>query len=658
MADGNGSGSLTWHRDAEASVLGAVLLHNDAIDRCELEPSDFFDPRHRAIWAAMLRLAAKGQAIDPVLLELELGGRVKAIGWEFLSSLVSTVPTADNVEHYAAIVRADALTRSVQVAASEILGSGLEGEELRQYVVDRLGQLAADRPDGGRGGVIGALWRPVKLGYLVEPPPPRRWLLRHPTRDGGPCPAGHGDGLLPLGKVGVLSSAGGVGKTHLLLLLAVGIITGRPWLGHFHIGYDARGKRVFLGLAEEDDEEIHRRLYAVAEAYELTQAERDHVAERLVVLPLAGHPVALVGYEHDGVTLTETPELASLRERLAADAGPGWALVALDPLARWAGPDVEADNSVATRFLQAVERLATAPGDPTVIFAHHSSKVSRKEGGVDARGVTAITDGARWAGTLRVDGADVFFAQHKSNYSRPMIDDLRLIREEGGILRAAEPAEDDARDQARSAARQAREEEALAVMEGRLCAALMHAEEPLTSRAQVCHLVTGSYQVRQSALTRLIAARRVVKVERAGARVFEVAGAAVRYARCRFSARPVRPVRCHSYRYKSRPAYRYTGTPAFIRRTGFTRTAFRIWDPYRFRIFGGQNERARSRRHQGPPAGRAGSGDPAAGSGASGGHGPGHRARSARAPAGGVLGAGGPGGPPRAPRAPGGRHAR
>jgi pullulanase/glycogen debranching enzyme len=36
---------------------------------------------------------------------------------------------------------------------------------------------------------------------------------------------------------------------------------------------------------------------------------------------------------------------------------------------------------------------------------------------------------------------------------------------------------------------------------------------------------------RQSALTRLIASRRVVKVERAGARVFEVAAAAVRFAR-------------------------------------------------------------------------------------------------------------------------------
>jgi hypothetical protein len=363
-------------------------------------------------------------------------------------------------------------------------------------------------------------WRPLDLAFLTTQPPVRRWLLRHPTRDGKTCPPNGGDGLLPLGKVGILASEGGIGKTNVVLALAVAIICGRRWLGHFEVDWEARRGRVFLGLAEEDAEEIHRRLYSIAEEYGLTDAERRRVSEQVVIEPLAGKPVALVGYAPDGRSIVATPELLGLRMKLEAEGGPnGWSLVALDPLARWAGADVEADSAVATRFVQALEVLTSVPGQPTVLVPHHSSKASRRAGSVDSRGVTAITDGSRWTATLRADGPSVYFVQAKSNYSRPMFEELRLLRGTHGLLHVATEEEihaleaaKDNRDEERSRSRAERLETRIADMEGRILEALIKAKGDITSREQLHGLVTGDTSVKASAVTRLIACGRIGKV--------------------------------------------------------------------------------------------------------------------------------------------------
>lgn len=281
---------------------------------------------------------------------------------------------------------------------------------------------------------IGSAWRAVDPSWLTDAPPPRDWLLRHPTRDGRECPPGEGDGLLCRGRVGLLAAEGGAGKTGAVVQFGVSLVSGRPWLGHFGVDWAARSGRVLLALAEEDEAECRRLLYRVAQSYRLTDAERDRVARQIVVMPLAGQPVALVRREGDAVVAS--PVLRALRARLDAEAGEqGWSLVGLDPLARWAGLDAESSNEVATRMVQALETLTEAHGRPTVLVAHHSSKLARRTGTVDARGVTALTDAARWHATLRVDREGVYFRQEKSNYSRPMPDELRLVRDRWHVLR-------------------------------------------------------------------------------------------------------------------------------------------------------------------------------------------------------------------------------
>src|SRR6476620_3283845 len=67
--------TLPHNLEAERSVLGAILLHNDAFNLAAevIDAQDFFRDAHRRIFDKMVRLAERGDAIDLVTLKEELG---------------------------------------------------------------------------------------------------------------------------------------------------------------------------------------------------------------------------------------------------------------------------------------------------------------------------------------------------------------------------------------------------------------------------------------------------------------------------------------------------------------------------------------------------------------------------------------------------------
>lgn len=295
-----------------------------------------------------------------------------------------------------------------------------------------------DEPDEGEPDP----WKGVPLSWFDDVPPAREYLLRHPTRDGKPCPPRHGDGFLPRGKAGTLTSAGGVGKTNSMVQLAVAVATGAPWLGHFHTS--AGGGRVLLLLGEEDAAEARRRLFYVCKALDLDAADRQAVASSVVVLPLAGVACPLLRLDKaDAVTPTKA--LEALHARLDTHAGDGWALIVMDPQARFAGVDAESSNALATRFVQECERLTQAPGNPTLLVVAHSSKLARRMDSADSRGVTALTDGFRWHATMVAKNGGVELDVQKNNYARPS-DPLHLERADGGLLFAETDADRERRE--------------------------------------------------------------------------------------------------------------------------------------------------------------------------------------------------------------------
>src|SRR5687768_516891 len=88
--------------EAEESVLGGILLDNDAINIAleRLKPPDFYRAQHRAIFEAMEALVEKREPVDVITLSQELRSRgtlEQSGGMEYLARLASAVPSSANV---------------------------------------------------------------------------------------------------------------------------------------------------------------------------------------------------------------------------------------------------------------------------------------------------------------------------------------------------------------------------------------------------------------------------------------------------------------------------------------------------------------------------------------------------------------------------------
>ena len=123
-------GSVPPHNEeAEASVLGAILLTEQALDGVLLEvglrPEDFYRPRHQLIFRSMIRLKEKAEpeAVDALTVseDLRRAGELDPAGGEaFLHSLPTVVPAVGAVLDYARIVKDHALLRSLLNATRDI----------------------------------------------------------------------------------------------------------------------------------------------------------------------------------------------------------------------------------------------------------------------------------------------------------------------------------------------------------------------------------------------------------------------------------------------------------------------------------------------------------------------------------------------------------
>lgn len=127
--------SLPHNLDAEKSVLGAVLLHNDAYDVAAriVQPADFFRDAHRRLFEAMGELLGRpGGACDFTTLmeQLRRRGEIEEVGGAgYIAGLVDGMPRSTNVRHYAEIVKDKAVLRSLIYAGNKIVSAAYEGDE-------------------------------------------------------------------------------------------------------------------------------------------------------------------------------------------------------------------------------------------------------------------------------------------------------------------------------------------------------------------------------------------------------------------------------------------------------------------------------------------------------------------------------------------------
>ncbi len=111
--------------EAEASVLGALLLDPEAFDEINthIKDDDFYKESHRHIFRSMAKIAARQDVIDIVTLVQQLQDEAQidaAGGIDYVTSLSSRVPTAANIGFYANIVHKKSLLRKTIGIAAEI----------------------------------------------------------------------------------------------------------------------------------------------------------------------------------------------------------------------------------------------------------------------------------------------------------------------------------------------------------------------------------------------------------------------------------------------------------------------------------------------------------------------------------------------------------
>ena len=109
---------------AEQAALGAVLIKPMVLAalQAELRTDDFFFPKHREIFDAMVAVEGRNQALDFVAISDELKtrgmlGRLEG-GESYLVALANATPTAENALHYARLVRQKAMLRRLIMACA------------------------------------------------------------------------------------------------------------------------------------------------------------------------------------------------------------------------------------------------------------------------------------------------------------------------------------------------------------------------------------------------------------------------------------------------------------------------------------------------------------------------------------------------------------
>ncbi|HET7409822.1 MAG TPA: AAA family ATPase [Paracoccaceae bacterium] len=198
-----------------------------------------------------------------------------------------------------------------------------------------------------------------------KPVPPREWLVPD---------------LIPSSTVTLLSGDGGTGKSLIALQLAVSIAAARNWLGH-HVN---SGQVMYLS-AEDDKDELHRRLNDISRAEGIPLAD----LERLSVRSLAGEDALLATVMQNTNVLVATGLMKELSE-YAQSVEPS--LIVLDTLADlFAGN--ENDRAQARQFIGLMRGLAIANRCAVVVLSHPS--LSGLNSGSGTSGSTAWNNSVR-----------------------------------------------------------------------------------------------------------------------------------------------------------------------------------------------------------------------------------------------------------------------
>ncbi|HZQ71772.1 MAG TPA: replicative DNA helicase [Burkholderiales bacterium] len=143
--------------EAEQSLLGALLLDNQAFDRVAdlVNGEDFYRDDHRRIWRHIARLVEANRPADVVTVSESIEAsedKDKTGGAAYLGALAQNTPSALNIRRYAELVRERSVQRRLAQVATDIAESALNagGREVGQLLDEAESKIFQIAESGAR----------------------------------------------------------------------------------------------------------------------------------------------------------------------------------------------------------------------------------------------------------------------------------------------------------------------------------------------------------------------------------------------------------------------------------------------------------------------------------------------------------------------------
>ena len=128
--------------ESEQAVLGALLLDWDSMSEVvtTLKPEKFYSLQNQLIYEALFKLFTKnikGDTLSLINKLTEDGKLEQAGGTAYIASLTDKVPSSENIEYYANVVKDRATRRDLIKATSEIRSSAFELNQESNLILDQ-----------------------------------------------------------------------------------------------------------------------------------------------------------------------------------------------------------------------------------------------------------------------------------------------------------------------------------------------------------------------------------------------------------------------------------------------------------------------------------------------------------------------------------------
>ena len=224
------------------------------------------------------------------------------------------------------------------------------------------------------------IWKnPMSLTTLVDvEPSPQKWFIQD---------------RIVAGRGVVVSGIGGSSKSRFLIHLAIGACIGDiPW--NWEV---VQTGRALLVLTEDTEEDFHRMLHNICLSLDITQDEKRTLYQKLIIYPLAGQEVSLLGKNKSGKL--EPSDLFKDLVRFIQETG-DIVFIGLDPaLSITDGDDM--DQSHQRRLGKMTDDLAVLTGAVVMLVAHASKNLKEEITSHNSRGGGALVDAVRGEFVMR-----------------------------------------------------------------------------------------------------------------------------------------------------------------------------------------------------------------------------------------------------------------